>query len=202
MSAVRVVLFDLGNVLITFDPMRFWDALGIVDEARRADIKPRMLALGREYESGSITTPEFRQRFHELFDGAHTHDELDAAFRTVLPDPIPGMEEIVRRAAATCEIGLVSNTNPIHFDMCLETVPALKHVDRFYVSYEVGALKPDPAYYAGVRQGEQASPGEMVFIDDLGENVTAANNEGFKGIRFTGTDDLEKALVGLQVLHP
>ncbi len=200
MSAPKSVLFDLGNVLVHFQPERFWDALGVDDEARRLELKPRMLELGRTYEAGRLSTEEFRSRFRELFPDVSSDQDLDNAFLAVLPEPVNGMERLVQKVAARCETGLVSNTNPIHFDLCLRTMPVLKHIDRFYVSYEIGALKPDKVFYGAVTAGERFRAEEMVFVDDLAENIEAAEREGFVGIRFSGSEDLEQKLAGLGIV--
>lgn len=196
----RSVLFDLGNVLVRFDPVHFWDVLGIEDEGRQNQIKPLMLDLGKVYESGEIGTAEFRRRFRDLFDGTYSADKLNEAFLSVLPEPIRGMEDIVKRVAKRHEVALVSNTNPIHFDLCLRTIPALKHFERFYVSYELRAMKPDERFFAGVARGEGFPQGEMVFIDDLEPNVEAAEHAGFAAIQFTGTEQLERRLAAMTIL--
>ena len=200
MSAYRSILFDLGNVLVRFDPVHFWTHLGIEDVARQQEVKPLMLDLGRLYESGTIPTHEFRRRFSALFEGRYSDDQLNDAFLAVLPDQTAGTEDLVKRVGKHYELALVSNTNPIHFELCLRTTPALKHFDRFYVSYELGALKPHADFYAGVVNGEDAEPQKMIFIDDLEENVDGARTAGFTGIQFTDAENLEKDLIELGIL--
>ncbi len=200
MSAYRSVLFDLGNVLSLFQPARFWDAMGIADPVRREEVGPRVLQLGRIYESGEIGTEEFLERFYGLFDGSYSHDRLLDAFLSVLPEPIAGMEDIVRQVGKRHEAALVSNTNPLHFALCLRTIPALKHLERYYVSYQLGVMKPKDEFYAGVIRGEGFPPSEMVFIDDLAENVDGARRAGFAAVLFRGVSDLEDQLRSMGVL--
>jgi HAD superfamily hydrolase (TIGR01509 family) len=62
------------------------------------------------------------------------------------------------------------------------------------VSYDLHVLKPDPAFYRAVINGEQCNPEEMVFIDDLPENVDGARLAGMLGIVFEGAESLKRSL--------
>jgi len=61
-------------------------------------------------------------------------------------------------------------------------------------------VKPHGDFYAGVIRGEGWNPGDMVFIDDLKENVEAAKKAGFAGLLFASAIDLERHLQGLGIL--
>jgi HAD superfamily hydrolase (TIGR01509 family) len=200
MKKIRVVLFDLGNVLVQLDLPGFWQSLGFGEPDAHPELKEHTVAVARAYESGSIGTDEFQRQFNGLYADRFSPEELEKAFFSVLPQPIDGMERVVQKVAKDHEVALVSNTNPLHFKLCLGTVPALKNFQRFYVSYELKALKPDESFYRGVIEGEGLEPGEMVFIDDLEENVEGARKTGMKGIVFTGKGELERELVQLGVL--
>jgi HAD superfamily hydrolase (TIGR01509 family) len=67
--------------------------------------------------------------------------------------------------------------------------------DRFFLSYEMGLLKPDPAYFHHVLYGLWASPASCIFIDDRPENVRSARNLGIIGLVFESIDKLKSDLV-------
>ena len=194
MKIPRVVLFDLGNVLVQFRPERFWAILGETDTARQLRIGAEMKAMGRGYESGEMTTEEFRSALIRIAGSGHSPEAIDRAFLGVLPEPVPGMEAVIRSTAQKASIALVSNTSPLHFEFCLRTIPSLRHIQRFYLSYHLRALKPDAAFYQAVIAGEQCEPGEMVFIDDLSENIDGARRAGMQGIVFENADKLAAEL--------
>ncbi len=195
----RVVLFDLGNVLVQLRPERFWTSLGGSNLSRSAEFGENVRAMGRRYESGAMTTEEFWVEMMRHVGSGYTIAAVEKAFCDVLPEPMPGMDDVVRATSAKTSTALVSNTSPIHFQHCLRTVPSLRHLQRFYVSYQMRALKPDPAFYRTVIEGEQCDPEAMVFIDDLAENVEGARRAGMRGIVFEGADRLKRSLedVGL-----
>jgi HAD superfamily hydrolase (TIGR01509 family) len=105
------------------------------------------------------------------------------------------MEEVVRKVAEQASTALVSNTNPLHFHHCLRTTPSLSHLRRFYLSYELKALKPDRAFYEGIVRGEGIEPSSMLFIDDLPENIEGAIRAGMQGVVFTGVKNLQDELL-------
>ncbi len=194
MNRPRVVLFDLGNVLVHFRPERFWEALGENDVGRRQRVGTELKAMGRGYEAGTMTTEEFRRELVRMVGQDHTPALIAQAFLSVLPAPVEGLDEIVRSTAERVGTALVSNTSPLHFEHCLRTVPALRHLQRFYLSYRLKALKPDPVFYRGVIEGEAIDPGDMVFIDDIPENIRCAEESGMNGILFTTPVHLEQSL--------
>lgn len=193
MNHPRVVLFDLGNVLVYLRLERFWDALHEPDAARRQRVGYELREMGKVYEAGKMTTEEFRSEAFRIV-GNQAAADIERAFLGVLPEPVEGMEELVRKVSEQASTALVSNTNPLHVDHCLRTVPSLRHLKRFYLSYELKALKPDPAFYEGVVRGEGIDPSSMLFIDDLPENIAGATEAGMQGVVFSGIEGLRDEL--------
>lgn len=62
------------------------------------------------------------------------------------------------------------------------------------ISNEVGLMKPDIQIYKLVLNRLQVDPEEAVFIDDLQENIEAANSIGIKGILFRDIEDLKREM--------
>ena len=188
------MLFDLGNVLVRYDPQEYrkvFPHLGI-DLLKEAVQRLRVSA--DQCESGRMSSEEFRRAVGSMLDRPRTQAEFDADFCAVLPGPIEGMDDIVRRVSAICETALVSNTNPIHFRHCLKVVPALRFLRRFHLSYLLGSPKPHTDFYSGAIRSEGGDPGGLVFIDDIAENVSAAREAGMQGILFTDASALERQL--------
>ena len=110
------------------------------------------------------------------------------------------MEGLVRRASAALPSALVSNTNALHFSTIEPKVPALRCLPKRYLSYELGVVKPLPEFYQAIVQKENAKPGEMLFIDDVEENIAAAERAGMVGFQFDGAKRLEDHLQSVGVL--
>ena len=101
---------------------------------------------------------------------------------------------LVERLKSDHRIVLGSNTDPIHFSHSVNRFPVLENFERHFLSYEMGLLKPDPAYFHHVLYGLWTSPGDCIFIDDRVENVRSAQNIGIKSLVFESAGRLKSDL--------
>ena len=180
-------MFDLGQVLFLFD----WQpALEIVSRHSPLDADTiRKVVVGHEkhrgFELGLTTEAEF-------FAWLRTELRVDAQAPSLehlwngIFQPQKENLEIFERVRRTHRVAIVSNTNPAHARH-LETIcPALLKCDRRFYSFEVGLRKPDPAIFRMALEAMGARPGHTLFVDDLEENVRAADAIGIQTIHFTG----------------
>ena len=96
----------------------------------------------------------------------------------------------------------MSNTNPKHIQDEIEKkylFPTL--IDGAIYSFNTRCRKPDRQIYDCLLESSKADPEECVFIDDLIENVHAAQSIGIKGIHFKDEDNLITDLhrIGIRV---
>ena len=188
------VVFDFGNVLYHFDYRRMarelageagsalldefvGSPLQIAYESGRADLDDVLAGFAR----GGF--PISRARFLEAF--------------LAVFDPVEGMAELVHTLAARRPLGLLSNTNPEHARLFIETVPELRHIPARVYSFEVGHMKPHPAIYQAAATAMGLPAEELAFTDDVPELATAASAVGMTGIPFRSAADLARQLVGL-----
>lgn len=200
MRKPHLLLFDLGNVLVRFIPDQFPKTLGLDGRDVQTQYESGMREFTNKYESGRLSTQEYFSLLQSFLGERFDVLELKRAFLSVLTDPIPGMEELVRRATAKVPAALVSNTNEYHFSSVLPKVPALRHLPKRYLSYQLGVIKPLPEFYQVVIRSENAKPDEMLFIDDVEENVKCAEQAGMVGCQFRTAEELEKIFVSSGVL--
>ncbi len=194
MTGVRVVLFDLGNVLVRFTPDSFWQTLGLNTPNERAPFVSNVRTLSTLYEGGGISTADFFGRVCAVFGKEFLKHQLEEAFASVLTTPVPGMEEIVISVQTRARAALVSNTNPFHWDFCRTTIPAVNRLPVHYLSFEIGAMKPDPQFYEHVIAGESLPADQLLFIDDVQENVAGAERAGMQTHLFETVERLNDAL--------
>lgn len=200
MTKPKLLLFDLGNVLVRFEPDRFSRALGLSIQDARNHYEQGVRELTNRYESGKSSTEEYLTTLRTFLNDRFDIPALRVAFLSVLTDPIPGMENLVWRATAIIPSALVSNTNELHFSTILPRVPALKQLPKCYLSYELGVVKPLPEFYQYIVDHENVEPDQMLFIDDVAENVAAAERAGMVGFHFDGAERLEEHLKKVGVL--
>jgi putative hydrolase of the HAD superfamily len=101
---------------------------------------------------------------------------------------------IVDAVQARCRTAVLSNTNPIHFQKSSDGTTILKKFSKRYLSFQIGAVKPDPEIYRYVVRDLSVEPSTIVLIDDVAENVKAAGQCGMVGILFENVSKLEKDL--------
>lgn len=194
----RTVLFDLGNVLVQIHPEAFGATLG-VSETERAHYKPRVIAATQRYERGDSTTDEFFSDLSVIFEGRYGRPKLEEAMRNVIGKPIPGMAELLEKTVLAANVALVSNTNDLHFAYCRKNFHFLSLIPRYFLSWEMKALKPDAAFYDRVLHDLEITSNRAVFIDDLSENIDAAVKAGMVGIEFKGERELLERLKELGI---
>ena len=203
MQKPAVVLFDLGNVLVRIHPEAFLQTLGIDTPENRKMYGPKVIEIVRRYERGGDSTEQYLSRLEGLLNHGEFHfgrEQIEKAMLSVIGKPLEGMEELVQRVAVGTRVGLLSNTNPLHYHLCLENLPVLRHIPVHFLSYQLLALKPEPAIYHAVVEAIDLPAEEILFIDDVEENITAARSIRMQGIRFTDPAGLEKALEPLGVV--
>ncbi|MDH7569095.1 MAG: hypothetical protein QHJ73_05865, partial [Armatimonadota bacterium] len=155
---VRVLVCDLGNVVLPLDHGRAFRALG----ARlQADVVRTCVARAlREtgFGQGKCSPETFFRRLQADLGLDLSFD----AFRRVWSDifwEAPQVVALVRRARVARRY-LLSNTDPIHWEWITARFPnTLAPFDRLFVSHEIGVEKPDPRAYRLVMEESGEPPG-------------------------------------------
>jgi putative hydrolase of the HAD superfamily len=188
---VRLICFDLGRVLI-----RLCDGWHHACEMAGVPLPPffsdqqraQLQQLVHISECGQMCHDEFCQRSAQIMgiDPVHV-DALSTAF---LRDPFPGalqlVQELKDRGFLTA---CLSNTNASHWQiMCAETgasALALTRMDYRFGSHEIGVRKPDAEIYRHVERATGLNGSQIVFFDDILENVEGARALGWRAHQVT-----------------
>lgn len=175
---------DLGDTLVRIRADRFFARLRehVPDLDVRGFYKQVLdREVYQDFARGRIDGPGFARRVGEIL-GVDLSFE---AFRSVwidMMDDIPGTEEAVRRALRAVPVYVLSNTDPVHVQYIRERFGWINEVTGFHLSYDVGLLKPDPAFYTGALERFGLEAGRVIFIDDRRENVEAAREVGLVAV--------------------
>jgi HAD superfamily hydrolase (TIGR01509 family) len=202
------VLFDLGNVLVYIHPEAFLQSLGIDSPENRRYYQPLVVDIVKRYEQGDDSTEEFLDRMDDLFNRDRrasenssyqhtkrfTREAFERAMLTVVGKPVEGMEDLVRRVASKASLGLLSNTNPLHFETGCANLRVLQFIPNHFLSYKLRALKPELLIFEKVLGRLSLNPAEVLYIDDIEENLHAAEQFGFECHLFRERLTLEEEL--------
>lgn len=193
-------MFDLGNVLVDIDLCSFWSGLGLSLPEEIAYFTDEYSSLTKQYETGLIGTADYLSGLRIAFDNKFTIGRIQRAFSGIIQQPIAGMADIVSRAARTHQTALVSNTNEIHYQLSQTKLEALGILQKHYLSYQLHALKPAAGFYDAIIKDQGIISSQLLFIDDLAENVQAAKVAGMQTIHFKSPEQLKTALQFFHIL--
>ncbi|NYI60629.1 HAD-IA family hydrolase [Cellulomonas soli] len=190
------MVFDLGNVLLRWDPYAPFE--GRLDraevEAFFAEID--FFAFNHLQDAGRSW-----QAAREAVAESHPHrlvalDLYLEHFAEALPGPVEGSEQIVRDLlrAGVHTYGL-TNWSAETFHHAGPAAPAVDLLEGIVVSGVEGIAKPDLRVFALVAARFALDPARTVFTDDSAANVAAAAEAGFDAVLFTDAPSLRAELV-------
>ncbi|MBP1626008.1 MAG: HAD-superfamily hydrolase, subfamily variant 3 [Holophagaceae bacterium] len=200
-APIRGIIFDFGNVICRFDNGRFLRALSGLSGLPVDELEKRIYGLStltEAFERGDMDGSSFMKGMEELC-GCHIHNELLISAYTEIFTPIESTCSLIRRLKPHYKLGLLSNTNPWHFERGISTIPVFPLFDAVTLSYEARALKPDPRIYQDALDKLGLMAEECLFIDDRAEFTEAADRQLLHGITYTGYAELRSALKGFNI---
>lgn len=192
----QAVVFDIGNVLIEWDPHRFYDAA--IGPDRRADLFAQVDLDGMNV--GVDMGADFRA---SVFDLAEKHPEWrheiqlwhDHWLDMCAPE-IPRSVRLLRALRARgVPVFALSNFGVATFEVARAAYPFLDEFDRRYISGHMSMMKPDARIYARLEQDSGIAPGGLLFADDRADNIAAADARGWRTHLFEGADGWAERLV-------
>ncbi len=193
---IAAIAFDLGNVLIKVDHLRFCRGLAELAGWPPQEIYAAVFQSGLEsgYDCGRLSSPEFHRRFQARF-----HLDLPfPRFRDLwneIFDPLEDMEEVAARLARRYPLYLLSNTNPLHFRYVRgRFAPLLKHFRALILSHRVGSRKPEAAIFQALLREVGLPPAQILFTDDNADFVAAARTHGLTAWIFVSPQDFKERL--------
>ena len=193
--AYKTVIFDLGRVLVHFDFKRGYRALEGLCPHEAAAI-PKLLAgtgLVEQFETGLVEPRDFVAEISRVLDLNVDYKRFCEIWSSIFTDTLLP-ESMLEGLKARYRLLLLSNTNAIHFAMIRRNYPLLRHFDDLILSYEVKAMKPQPAIYRAAIERARCEPGECFYTDDIAEYVAGAQAMGIDAVQFEGAERLTEEM--------
>ncbi|MGH7288271.1 MAG: HAD family hydrolase [Myxococcota bacterium] len=192
----RALAFDLGGVLIHWDPRLLYRKLLPTEEAVEhflttvcpADWNMRLDA-GLPLAHGIA---ERIERFPQHAPLIRAYGERFAEMMLPMPASIALLHELRARGVP---LYALSNWNGETFERTRALFPFLDAFDGLVISGHLGVAKPDPGIFAHLLETHRLAAAEVLFIDDRAPNVEAARASGIEGHLFEGVSGLRAELV-------
>ena len=200
---IKTIFFDIGGVLIDINPERTYQYISDSADLDINTVKELFPWDAHDkYERGMINNEDWFTAYKEALPQPCCLKSSDFwnAWRLLLGEEkntIKILEDLNNKYS----IWLLSNTNPKHVQDEIEIrylFPRL--VNGAVYSFDVGVRKPEKKIYEIAMQKADAKPQECLFIDDLIENIQAAELVGIKGIHFKSSRQLKNELLRIGIL--
>ncbi|MFA5120163.1 HAD family hydrolase [Zavarzinia sp.] len=198
------VVFDLGKVLIDWDPRYLYRRL-FADEAAMEEFLSSVCTMDwhRNCDGGLPMAENVRALSARHPDKADLIEAWDRDWSAMFAGPIQGSVDILERLHAQgVPLYAITNYPGDKWEHGLATFPFLRLFRDVVVSGKEGLTKPDPAIFDLACERFGIRPEDAVFIDDLPHNVAAARALGFDAHLFTGPETLADWLAERGLLEP
>jgi len=199
--SIQAVLFDIGNVLIEWQPERFYDAQ-IGEERRRAMFSEVDL-------HGMNDLIDRGHNFRDtIYDWAQNYPQWQLEIQMwhdnwlqLATPQIPHSVRLMRALKARdTPVFILSNIGVQTWDIACEAYPYLTEFDRAYVSGHMQVIKPEPDIYAQVEADCGLPPESLIFADDRQDNLDTAAARGWNTHLFTSPQGWAERLVSERLL--
>ena len=201
-EAFLIVVFDIGNVLIRWNPRHLFRKT-FNDEARMETFLSS--ALSMDFVATTDIVADFSKAvadrakaFPEFARELHLFDER---WVETIGGPIEENIALLRRLkAAGRPVFALSNFASGKFAIARRMFDVLNEFDACVISGHVGVVTPDPRIYEILFERAGRRPNELLFVDNSLANVRAAEALGMPAIHFAPGVDLERELIARGLL--
>ncbi|MDR0870315.1 MAG: HAD family phosphatase [Planctomycetaceae bacterium] len=201
------IFFDLGNVLLKFNVRKLARQTAALCRCTEEQVLEAAYGGGMQHrvETGTIEMDEFYETFCQRIGNRPDRETLN----TALSDMFWTFDETQPLLKHLSDIdfprGIISNIGVGHWEYCTRTFPFIQQYlpHHHILSYRTGIMKPDKriyqiAYETAQRVVPNIEKAEVMFLDDMPNNVLSAQEFGFNAIQWSGkeTDNVYRGIAG------
>ncbi|MDP8259040.1 MAG: HAD family phosphatase [Candidatus Aadella gelida] len=195
---IKTILFDLGNVIIKFDPAiaeKGYSSYGKI----KKDVVVDYIMNSREvdkYMEGKLTSSKFYTVTCRKFNLNIKFKDFYEVWNDIFYS-YPEMEKLIlelKKKYPELKLILVSNTNKAHYEFLQKKYDVLKTFDGHVLSHEIGCIKPGSRIFKEALRVAGSMPKETFYTDDRQDLIDAARVMGIRAFLFTGDKELKKQL--------
>ena len=190
---IQAVVFDLGGVVIDWDPKLLYRKVFDGDEAKMETFLSRICPPDwNERQDGG------RSLAAATAERVAAHPEWEREIRAfydrwieMVGGPIPGTADIMGELAALgVRLFALSNWSAETFPLVRHRFAELDLFEKIVISGEHGCAKPDERYYRIALDKFGLPASSLLFVDDNLRNIRAAQQLGFVSLVFTSAKQL------------
>ena len=202
--SINTIIFDLGGVLIDWNPLYVYDDKYFDSVEKKAYFFEHICSSdwNEEQDAGRSIVEATQSLIEKYPEWEQPIRDFYGRWTEMLKAPIPGTVEIFRelKDSKRYKIYALTNWQAGLFDIALVRYNFLHWFDGRVVSGEEKTRKPFPEFYQRLLNRYNVKAGEAIFIDDNFRNVQAAEKLGIRSIHFESPQQLRKELNSLNLL--
>jgi 2-haloacid dehalogenase len=197
---IQAVIFDLGGVVIDWDPKLLYRKIFDGDNAKMEMFLSEIChqEWNEKQDAGRSLAEATRER-------VALHPEWEREIRAfygrwieMVGGPVPGTAEIMRELAARgVRLFALSNWSAETYPLVRGRFAELDLFEKIFISGEHGCAKPDERFYRIALDGIGLPVEQMLFIDDSRKNILAAERLGLRSLFFTDAKALRGDLLAM-----
>ncbi len=188
---MRIILLDVGNVLVSVNFMRFCRAVAVEPVAGADELFRKYCGgeLKNQLETGWVAPLEYLAIIAgDPLSRVMSLQEIRQYWQDIF-ELLEGAVEAVSLLKESHSLWIMSDTDPLHFTFLLNNYPLLRSVDRYYLSFEQGKMKTTVDAFTSILQSSGRSADEFLLIDDKAVNCASASQAGIRSIQFQNWQD-------------
>lgn len=195
-APMDAVLFDLGKVLLDWDPRYYYHRYFQTEEALEHFVRN---VIGHDWylemDAGKPTDQAMAERSRMFPEHAEQIARWKEGWPVMMRGTIDGsvaiLEELRRRGL---RLYALTNFSRETWPLAKARFECLSWFEDVIVSGEHGIVKPDPRIFELAIERCRLDPARTAFIDDVAANVEAARACGLRAIQFTEPEKLRADL--------
>ena len=200
-EGIKVILFDLGNVILPFNHYQIAEKLSRSAQKNEFQDPQKLFSylfdlekgVINDFDVGKVSPLDFFQSIKRYLGLSISLEEFIPIWNDIFVED-QEVSRIILSLKQKWRLGLLSNTDPLHFNDVLSKFPILRAFDKWILSYEVGFKKPAIEIFQKAMEWALVEPQKILFIDDMEQHVEVAISLGMEGVRFISAKQLEKEL--------
>ncbi len=200
---INTIIFDLGNVLIDWNPAYVYRTIFETEEEVKHFLDTVCSPDWNEAQDGGRSLQEATDILIAEFPEQEANIRAYyGRYEEMLGGPLPGSVEILRGLKESKNYRLLALTNwsAETFPVALRKFDFLGWFDGIVVSGVEKNRKPFPDFYQLLLDRYEVKAEEALFIDDNFRNILAAREMGIESIHFTSPEELDRALKEKEIL--
>jgi putative hydrolase of the HAD superfamily len=203
-QGIKVILFDLGNVLIDFDFSIAAKRIAYFCEKSTKEIIELFLSsnITSLFEENKISPDDFFAQLKNMLDLKISYAGFIPIWNEIffLSAKNRSVYSLANNLRDNYRIAVLSNINILHYDYVKEHFPIFSIFNEVFASCKMGLIKPDPIIYKRVLEALNVKPEEVFYTDDREELVKSAAALNINSFVFTDFKKLKSDLINLGVI--